>query len=140
MIAIDTNVLLRYLLQDDVAQAEKAANIITDNPIVLISNVVLVESLWTLCGKKYRITQDEVVSTVQALFAEPNIVFEQAQTVWRALGDYVVANESGNGKVDFPDALILNIWRAVAKNSDHTFSGFYTFDKAALRLPGAIAP
>ncbi|MGK0320502.1 MAG: putative nucleic-acid-binding protein, partial [Granulosicoccus sp.] len=68
-------VLLRYLLQDDAAQAEKARNVINDNPVVLINNVVLVETLWTLCGKKYRLTHDEVVTTVQALFAEPNIVF-----------------------------------------------------------------
>lgn len=140
MIAIDTNVLLRYLLQDDVAQAKKARNVIFDNPVVLISNVVLVETLWTLCGNKYRLTHDDVVSTVQALFAEPNIVFEQAQTVWRALGDYVAANEDGKSKVDFPDALILNIGRDVARYSDSEFDGFYTFDKAALRLPGAIAP
>lgn len=140
MIAIDTNVLLRYLLQDDDAQAEKAASVIKDNPLVLISNVVLVETLWTLRGKKYRITQDEVVSTVQALFAEPNIVFEHEQTIWRALGDYTAANETGKGKVDFADALILNIAREVAKNSDHTFCGFYTFDNAALQLPRAIAP
>lgn len=140
MIAIDTNVLLRYLLQDDIVQSGKAVKVINNNPIVLVSNVVLVETVWTLCGKKYRITQDEVVSTVQALFSEPNIVFEHAQTVWRALGDYIDTNNNGKSKVDFPDALILNIGRDVAKNSDHTFSGFYTFDKAALRLPGALAP
>jgi predicted nucleic-acid-binding protein len=139
MIAIDTNVLLRYLLQDDVAQAKKAFKVINGNPIVLISDVVLVETLWTLCGKKYRLTQDDVISTVQALFAEPNIVFEQAQTVWRALGDYVAANENGNSKVDFQEALILNIGRDVARYSDSEFDGFYTFDKAVLRLPGAIA-
>ncbi|MFK7857153.1 MAG: PIN domain-containing protein, partial [Granulosicoccus sp.] len=126
MIAIDTNVLLRYLLQDDVVQGEKASSVINNNPIVLISNVVLVETLWTLCGKKYRITQDEVVSTVQALFAEPNIVFEQAQTVWRALGDYVAVNEDGNGNVDFPDALILNIGKDAAKQAGCAFGGFYT--------------
>ena len=140
MIAIDTNVLLRYLLQDDVAQAKKAFKVINGNPIVLISDVVLVETLWTLCGKKYRITHDEVVSTVQALFAEPSIVFEQAQTVCCAFGDYVAANEDGKGKVDFPDALILNIGRDLAKNSDQKYGSFYTFDKAALRLPGAVAP
>jgi len=140
MIVIDTNVLLRYLLQDDVSQADKATALIKGHDIVLISNVVLVETLWTLCGKKYRITQDDVVSTVQALFAEPNIAFEHAQTVWRALGDYIATNEDGKSQVDFPDALILNIGRDLAINLNHTFSGFYTFDKAALRLPDAIAP
>ena len=117
-------------MQDDVAQANKANSLIKGREIVLISNVVLVETLWTLCGKKYRITHDNVVSTVQALFAEPNIILEHAQTVWRALGDYIATNEDGKSPVDFPDALILNIGRDVAKNTNQTFNGFYTFDKA----------
>ena len=69
-----------------------------------------------------------VVSTVQALIAEPNLVFEQAQTVWHALGDYIAVNEVGKGKVDFLDALILNIGRDVATISSHTFSGYHTYD------------
>ena len=44
LIAIDTNVLLRYILQVDIAQAEKDGKVINDNP-VLISNVELVETL-----------------------------------------------------------------------------------------------
>ena len=45
---------------------------------VLVTHVVLSETLWTLCGKKYNATQAEVVTTVQALFEEPGIVFEDA--------------------------------------------------------------
>ena len=67
-------------------------------------------------------------------------MFEQAQTVWRALGEYCAVNEDEKGKVDVPDVLILNIGRDVAKRSNHAFGGYYTFDKAALRLPEAIAP
>jgi len=140
VIAIDSNVLLRYLLEDEPAQAKKASKLITGNQTVLISNVVLVETLWTLCGNKYQISHEEVVATVQSLFAEPNIVFENAQTVWRALGDYIETNELGKRKIDFPDALILNIGRKASQLSGVTFDGLYTFDRAAQRLPDTYAP
>ena len=38
MIAIDTNVLLRYLIQDDEAQAGKASKIITGDKKVLVTD------------------------------------------------------------------------------------------------------
>ena len=48
MIAIDTNVLLRYLLQDDEKQANKATKLILGAESVLITDVVLTETIWTL--------------------------------------------------------------------------------------------
>ncbi len=140
MIAIDTNVLLRYLLQDDAKQSPKANALINGEEDVLVTNVVLSETLWTLCGKKYNATQSEVVTTVQALFEEPGIVFEDAKTVWRSLKDYGKAYEKQGRKVDFPDALILNCAKRFAIQHSIELTGFYTFDKAAQRLPGALAP
>ena len=140
MIAIDTNVLLRYLLQDDVKQSAKADALLAGEEDVLITNVVLSETLWTLCGKKYNATQSDVAATVRALFEEPRIVFESAKTVWRTLGDFVKTNESHRAAVDFPDALILNCAKQTANQNSVDFNGFYTFDKAAQRLPGARAP
>ena len=60
MIAVDTNVLLRYLLNDDAAQAHIAANLIKGDDMVLITDVVLAETLWTLSGKKYRLNKDQL--------------------------------------------------------------------------------
>lgn len=57
MIAIDTNVLLRYLLQDDEEQAAKASKIILGSERVLITDVVLTETVWTLKGKRYNLTK-----------------------------------------------------------------------------------
>ncbi len=51
MIAVDTNVLLRYLLWDD-EQATKADKLINGSTHVLITDFVLAETLWTLKGKK----------------------------------------------------------------------------------------
>lgn len=140
MIAVDTNVLLRYLLQDDLKQSAKANVLINGEVDVLVTHVVLSETLWTLCGKKYNATQSDIISTVQALFEEPRVIFENQKTVWKALGDYSRTNEKQNRKVDFPDALILNCAKNFAQNHDVELTGLYTFDKAAQRLPGALAP
>ena len=140
MIAIDSNVLLRYLLQDDQRQFAKASALINGEEEVLVTNVVLAETLWTLCGKKYNATQSNVISTVLALFEEPKIVFEDPKTIWQALDDYVKSNGEALRKIDFQDALILNCSKKFAFQLDEKLSGFYTFDKAAQRLPGAMAP
>lgn len=139
MIAIDKNVLLRYLLQDDAKKAAKANAFLVGEEDVLVTHVVLSETLWTLCGKK-NATQTDVTATVRALFEEPRIVFESAKTVWRTLGDFVKANESRRAAVGFPDALIVNGAIQTANQNFVDFNGFYTFDNAALRLPDARAP
>jgi len=107
---------------------------------VLVTNVVLAETLWTLCGKKYNATQSNVISIIQALFEEPKIIFEDPNTVWQTLEDYVKSNGRNLKIIDFPDALILNCAKKFAMQREDTLSGFYTFDRAAQRLPGAMAP
>lgn len=96
MIAIDTNVLLRYLLWDQKTQAAKADKLINGSTPVLITDVVLVETLWTLKGEKYELDKAEMIDVLNSLFQEPNIRFENAQTVWRALNDYRQAKPSGS--------------------------------------------
>ena len=140
MIAIDTNVLLRYLLQDDQKQSAKASALIGGEEDVLVTNVVLAETLWTLCGKKYNATQAIVISTIQALFEEPMIIFEDPNTIWQTLDDYVKTNGKNLKKLDFQDSLILNCAKKYARKRDTYLTAFYTFDKAAQRLPGAMSP
>lgn len=74
MIAIDTNVLLRYLLQDDEKQAIQASQLILGSEKVLITDVVLIETVWTLKGRRYNLNKDKVIQVIHALFAEPNLV------------------------------------------------------------------
>ena len=112
MIAIDTNVLLRYLLQDDKVQARKATALITGSASVLITDIVLVETIWVLTGKRYKLNREDVARVINSLFEEPNILFEDGQAVWRALSDYKKAlpvKVGGKKKyADFPDTLIVN--------------------------------
>ena len=66
MIAVDTNVLLRYLLNDDPIQAAIAEKLINGKDCVLITDVVLVETIWTLKGKKYQLNKTDLVTVIQA--------------------------------------------------------------------------
>jgi predicted nucleic-acid-binding protein len=144
MIAIDTNVLLRYLLDDDAQQSQKAKKLINGQQTVLITDVVLTETIWVLKGKRYQASKDNIVDVIHALFAEPNIQFEDAQAVWCALKDFVnAAPIKVKGKVkqaDFPDALIINKAKRYGELNNMQVTTLYTFDKAALELNGTSEP
>ncbi len=144
MIAVDTNVLLRYLLDDDAGQSKKASAIIADNTNILITDIVLTETIWTLKGKKYNLDKESIIKVINTLFAEPNIIFEDGQTIWRALSDYKQAKtiKVGNKRkeADFPDALIINKALYVANTLNESLDGVYTFDLALQTLPGTRKP
>lgn len=144
MIAVDTNVLLRYLLDDDIKQSKKAAAIITGTNNVLITDIVLTETIWTLKGKKYKLDKESIITVIKSLFAEPNIVFEDGQTVWRALKDYTKVNSikvgSKRKQADFPDALIVNKALYTANKLNIELDGVYTFDLASQQIPGTRKP
>lgn len=144
MIAIDTNVLLRYLLWDDKPQAAKADKLINGTEPVLVTDVVLVETLWTLKGKKYQLDKSALLNVLDSLFEEPNIHFEDDQTVWQALSDYCQAKpvKVGNKKkeADFADALIVNKARFHATEKGSPLNGVYTFDRAAQTIFGTATP
>ncbi|WDE06663.1 type II toxin-antitoxin system VapC family toxin [Thalassomonas viridans] len=144
MIAIDTNVLLRYLIQDDEAQAKKAVKLITGKQKVLVTDVVLTETIWVLKGKRYQLSKEKIVDVIHALFAETNIQFEDGQAVWCALKDYMNAapiKVKGKTKqADFPDALIVNKAKRYGQMNNMDVSPIYTFDKAALEIDGTQEP
>ena len=64
MIAVDTNVLLRRLLNDDATQAERARRLFESEESVLIADVVLAEAVWTLTGKRYGAGREEIAAVV----------------------------------------------------------------------------
>ena len=139
MIAADTSVLLRYLLHDDETQAARADAVFDVGETVLITDVVLVETVWTLVGRKYRLAKAELVAVLERLFSEPNIRFEDDQIVWRALQAYrgsAPVGEAGSAKgAGFADALIVFKALRVASEAGEALNGVYTFDAAMQRLP-----
>ncbi|MDG1752582.1 MAG: type II toxin-antitoxin system VapC family toxin [Thalassotalea sp.] len=144
MIAIDTNVLLRYLLQDDEKQANKATKLILGAESVLITDVVLTETIWTLKGKRYDLSKEQIIDVIHALFAEPNLTFEDGQSVWGALKDFTNAKPIKSGgktkQADFSDALNVNKSKRHGQSNKSEISTVYTFDKAALEIDGTKQP
>ena len=140
MIAIDTNVLLRYLLDDDRAQSAKARRLIESHDVVLLTDAVLVETAWTLTGKRYGLDREEVCSVITRLFEDPAFRFEDDQIVWRALTDYrgiEPVRVGGKSRLaGFADALIANKARWIAERAGESLQGLYSFDRAAGVLPG----
>ena len=144
MIAVDTNVLLRYLIKDNQVQAEKSQKLINGSQKVLITDVVISETIWVLTGKRYQLPKDKIVDVIHALFAEKNILFEDPQAVWCALKDYVNAppiKVKGKTKqADFPDALIINKAKRYGQINNIKVHPIYTFDKGAQEIEGTEEP
>ena len=144
MIAVDTNVLLRRLLNDDAAQAEKARRLFESEEMVLITDVVLAEAVWTLTGKRYRAGREEIATVILRLLEERKVIFESRRAVWSALNDYVdavpVRTTSGISIADLADALVVNKAKITAQHRNEQYRGTYTYDQAALALDGTKAP
>ena len=144
MIAVDTNVLLRRLLNDDASQAAKARRLFESEDSVLITDGVLAETIWTLKGKRYGVGREELAAVVIGLLEEQNVVFESRQAVWSALNDYLdaspVKTTSGMRIADLTDALVVNKARITAQRRNEQYGGTYTYDQAALALNGTKAP
>ncbi len=122
MNAIDTNVLLRYLLQDEPGQSRRATELIRRDT-VLVTDIVLAETLWVLAGGRYQATKEQLAAVISAMFEDRQIVFEAPDVVWQAFNDFL------STAVDFQDALIMRRARAVANEAL-----LYTFDGKAQAL------
>ncbi|HXN15497.1 MAG TPA: PIN domain-containing protein [Usitatibacter sp.] len=144
MIAVDTNVLLRRVLDDDANQSERARRIFESEVEVLITDIVLAEAIWSLKGARYKATPNDVIALIMGLLEERNVVFESRQAVWSALNDFIKAvrrKTSGEiGAPDLADALVVNKAKVTAALRNTEYRGTYTFDKAALLLDGTRAP
>ncbi|GAA1466670.1 PIN domain-containing protein [Microbacterium thalassium] len=125
MIGLDTNVLLRYVVRDDRAQAAAADAVMdsltTDAP-GFVTHVVLAELAWTL-ARTYRMDRNTRIKILQSLVETESLEFEDGESVVRALA---LAEEGA----DFADALIA------ASGELFGIPEFVTFDRAASRHLG----
>jgi predicted nucleic-acid-binding protein len=102
MIGLDTNVLVRYIMQDDPKQSPKANALIesldSDNPgyFTLIS---VVELYWVLTSS-YELTDTQFAQALEAILRTKQLLVEKADMVSRALRVFAA------GKADFTDCLI----------------------------------
>ena len=123
MIAIDTNVLVRYYVDDDHAQHNKAKRFIDAND-VFINNIVVLETFWVLTSV-YRLSKTKTAEIFDHLKRLSNVYFENETVLARALAEY-----RDNG-CDFADALLGLL------NQSY---GYQTasFDQEAGKKPGFV--
>lgn len=130
MIGLDTNVLARYLAQDDARQAAAATRLIERELSIaspgFVSLVVIAELCWVL-HRLYSATMDEQVTLLEDLLGTPQFQIERREVVQAAIQRF---KQSNNRKSGVTDALIAQI--AASAGCTHTVS----FDKAAVRSAG----
>ena len=97
-IAADTNVVVRYLVCDDAAQAEAAARAIEQAEVVVLSTVVLCEVVWVL-RRAYRYGTGEVAGVLRRLIESRGVEVD------RPLAEAGLAALAAGG--DFADGVIL---------------------------------
>ncbi len=131
MIGLDTNVVIRYLLQDDPVQSPKATEVIerglTEDDPGFVSVVVMTETAWVL-ERAYGLADEEIAAAVERMLQTDVLVIENEQEIFTAM----IALRQGRGS--FADALIGALCARAG------CSRTLTFDRKALRLPGFELP
>ena len=130
MLGIDTNVLVRFLVQDDEAQFEKARKLIkrevSAGRRVFVNQLVLMETEWVL-RSRYSVSKNQIIEAISGLLDANDVQFEDEPAIEEAI---FIWKES---TADFADCLIG------AKNRRLGCRATATFDLKASKLPGFIA-
>ena len=117
MNAIDTNILIRYLTQDDVKQGEAAKELIENDEPVFLTHIVFIEAVWVLTTS-YGLDRRTIAKVLHEVTSSGFFILEKSQIMSKALQDYQ------NG-FDFADMLIGYCGEGNGCNTT------YTFDKKA---------
>lgn len=121
MQAIDTNVVVRFLADDDEQQSARAREVLAREE-VYVSSTVLLESEWVLRAG-YELRREDVVRALDAFVSLPSVRLDDPDRVGKALG-WAMAG------MDFADALHL----AAAEGCE----SFITFDRSLKRISERI--
>jgi len=116
MIAVDTNLLVRILTNDDPIQARRALKILKNDEI-FIPKTVLLETEWVL-RHAYEIGRSNIIIGFQKLIGLPNVNVEDPDGIYQAISWY-------ENKFDFADALHLA--------SSRRCISFATFDSSFIK-------
>ena len=126
MIGLDTNVLVRYIMQDDAGQAAKATTLIESLSAAVpgfITLVSVVELVWVL-SSCYDLNRSQIAQSLEIILRSRQLVVDQAEHVVRALRIF------REGSADFADCLIERM--AAYAGCTRTM----TFDSAAAKSAG----
>ncbi len=131
MIALDTNVLVRFLVEDDENQSRLATRLIRGaierEEQLFISDIVMCETVWVL-SSAYSFSRVEILEALAALLRARAVVFALTDRLARALEAYAA------GKGDFADYLIREHARAAGADT------VATFDRSLLKERGFSKP
>ena len=123
MIGLDTNVLVRYIMQDDVKQSPLATRLIESRSAQspgFVPIVSVVELVWVM-SSAYELDKRQLIQALEGILRTKELMVERAETVWRALRLFQSAN------ADFADCLIER--SAAALGCEKTM----TFDREAAK-------
>jgi predicted nucleic-acid-binding protein len=123
MRAVDTNVLVRLVTRDDVAQVAAAEAFVAKG--AWVSQLVLLEAVWVL-GSVYELDAGRLATAVAMLLEHKDLTIEAADSVRDALLQY-----RKKPSVSFSDCLVLE----AARRAGHLPLG--TFDRGLAKLQGA---
>jgi predicted nucleic-acid-binding protein len=130
MIALDTNVLVRMLADDDVRQCARARVAVAaaeaNGEAVRINDVVLAETMWTM-AKRYKTPKSMLVDIARGLLDSETFEFESRRCLEETLRLFEQSS------ADFSDCLI------VARNAAAGCRSTLTFDAECIKLPTAQA-
>ncbi len=121
LVSLDTNVIVRFLVNDEPVQAARARALIATHP-VFITDTVLLETEWVLRAA-YGKTQSDVLSCFRALLGLPGVAVRDPAAIAEALASY-------EGGLDFADALHVSTSGDAVK--------FATFDSRFAKRAGRL--
>ncbi len=126
MIGLDTNVLVRCLVQDDPVQSQRATAWIEDASArgekLYLCSMVLCELVWVL-ESCYGVLRSDIADTLERILMTSQFEIEHRDSAWAALAEFRTA------KADFSDCLVGRIHRRAGCEVTATF------DRATRSLP-----
>ena len=128
MPALDTNVLVRYIVQDDSAQLAAAHRLVrkcVEEQLTLFVPVTVTLELEWVLRSNFEFTKDETIRALSDLFSAAELSFESDRALEVALELY-------RGKTaDFADCVHIALAAQAGEQP------LWTFDKGAAKVPGA---
>ena len=125
MKGVDTNVLVRYIVQDEPKQSQQAAHFVEviglEENSIFISAIILCELVWVL-ERAYDYSKIDIANVIEKILRTRQFYIYQPEILWNALHDYRSEN------CDFADSYIAHL------NHSNGCEYTVTFDKKAARL------
>jgi predicted nucleic-acid-binding protein len=102
VIGLDTNVIVRYIMQDDARQSRLASTLIEKLTVEepgFVPLVAVIELVWVL-SSSFGLARAQITSALEILLQTKEIQIERAEVVWRAVRIY------REGSADFADCMV----------------------------------